>query len=552
MTATTVTRPGTSSRSTWRWVTFFLVAALIAGLCYYARTTEMVDDSFRMMATLVAIFLSLVMLGGWFVFFGGSRWWARLGLVLLACATVFGSLFIAFSQFIEVRGVSGDWVPEIALKSTPKKDYSLPTDPPVETPTVAPAPAGEVPDFARFLGSNGSNRLDGVGLEPDWEKHPPKQLWRKPVGAGWSAFAVVKERAVTQEQRGKFELVTCYNLRDGALLWSHKDEARFSEFQGGDGPRATPTIVGDKVFTMGATGILNGLTLDTGKSVWKESVNVLDDNGQKGLFPMWAKSDSPLVYHVKTGGDVRQLVVVTLGEDMKEPKALATLAAYDALTGERFWATGADKRAGYTTPIETRLCDTTQIVSVNGTSVTGHDPATGGVLWTFPWDNAWAKCSQPVPVGGDRLLLSMGYHVGAVLIQLERDGDKLKVKEPVVWQKPRSLRTTFSNVVVYQGYVYGLDDGVLQCVNLETGEQKWRAGRYRYGQVFGVDDMLIVQAEDGKVFLVAADPEKHRELGELDALHSKTWNNPVLVGRYLLLRDAEEAVCYELPLKGGK
>jgi outer membrane protein assembly factor BamB len=112
------------------------------------------------------------------------------------------------------------------------------------------------------------------------------------------------------------------------------------------------------------------------------------------------------------------------------------------------------------------------------------------------------------------------------------------------------MRTTFSNVVVYKDHVYGLDDGVLQCIELNTGVKKWRDGRYRYGQVLGVDDLLIVQAEDGKVILVAADPEKHRELGQIDALHDKTWNNPVLVGKYLLVRNAEEAVCYELPLKG--
>jgi hypothetical protein len=92
----------------------------------------------------------------------------------------------------------------------------------------------------------------------------------------------------------------------------------------------------------------------------------------------------------------------------------------------------------------------------------------------------------------------------------------------------------------------------LQCIDLNTGKKKWRAGNYRYGQVLGVDDLLIVQAENGTVYLVAADPEQHRELGELDALHDKTWNNPALVGKYLLLRNAEEAVCYELPLKGAK
>jgi outer membrane protein assembly factor BamB len=390
--------------------------------------------------------------------------------------------------------------------------------------------------------------LSGVGLDPDWEKHPPREVWRrsgdKAVGPAWSAFAVAQGRAVTQEQRGGFELVVCYHVPDGALMWSHKDEGRFSEFQGGDGPRATPTIVGDRVFTMGASGRLTCLELDTGKVVW--SKNVLDDNNQADKVPMWAKSNSPLVYDEKTADGVRQFVVVTLGEDQKNPKLSPILAAYDGKNGDHIWAAGAGG-SHYSTPILTTLAGTKQVVSVNANSVTGHDPATGTVLWEYPWESMFAKCSQPITIGDDKLFLSQGYGVGCLTIQVSKEGEKWNVPKQLWAQK--TMRTTFSNAVVYKDHVYGLDDGVLQCIDLNTGKNKWRAGRYRYGQVLGVDDLLIVQAEDGKVFLVAADPEKHRELAELDALHSKTWNNPVLVGKYLLLRNAEEAVCYELPLK---
>jgi outer membrane protein assembly factor BamB len=530
-----------SSRPVWRWVTFGVLVLLIMGAIVYIRTRNDLDAAFRMLLTILTVEASVVLFALWFLILGWSRWWVRLGALVAFFGILIGGSFFVW----EIRGVSGEWVPHFAFRWTQKADFRLPTDPPVEKPT-AMLPADDLAAFPRFLGPDGSNHVSGADLDPDWEKHPPRELWRKEVGAGWSAFAVAKGRAVTQEQRKDYELVTCYNVPDGALLWSHKDEGRFSEFQGGDGPRATPTIVGDRVFTMGAKGRLNCLELETGNVVW--SKNVLEDHEQKEFEPHWAKSDSPLVFDQETPDGARQLVVVTLGEDEKTRQSLTMLAAYDGKTGKPVWAEGKG-RSNYATPVLTTLSGTKQVVSVNGGSVTGHDPATGKVLWEYPWDNMWAKCSQPIAVGDDKLFLSLGYGVGCQTIQLGKEGEKWNVKQ--LWAE-KTMRTTFSNVVVYKDHVYGLDDGVLQCIDLNTGKSKWRAGRYRYGQVFGVDDLLIVQAEDGKVFLVAADPEQHRELAELDALHSKTWNNPVLVGKYLLVRNGEEAVCYELPLKGAK
>ncbi len=545
--ATTTLNPPRSTGTFWRWASFLLAALLIAGFFYYAHITDLVDDQQRMMAVDLAILASLVVFVSWFLIMGPWNWVIRLGLVIVGFALL-GGLIYAFTTQYEIRGVTGDWQPNIVKRGTPKPDESLPVTPPSETPKVVLTPGNDQSNFTGFLGSDGSNHVTGANLDPDWQKNPPKELWRKKVGSAWSAFAVVGSRAVTQEQRSNFEEVTCYNVPDGAVLWSHKDEGRFSEFQGGDGPRATPTIVGDHVFTMGAKGLLNCLELDTGNVVWAK--NVLKDNGQENNVPMWAKSNSPLVYDEKIGDTVRQLVVVTLGE--VKPETVPSLAAYDGKSGERVWTAGNDP-SSYVTPILTTLAGTRQVVSVNANSVTGHDPATGKVLGTYAWQSGmWAKCSQPVVIGDDRLLLTQGYHVGSHLIQVAKKDGKWTAQEPPVWVNKRGLRTTFSNVAIYKGHAYGLDDGVLQCIDVATGQEKWRQDRpykFRYGQVLGVDDLLLVQAEDGPVCLVAADPTGYRELAELDALHSKTWNNPVLVGKYLLLRNAEEAVCYEVPLQ---
>jgi len=151
-------------------------------------------------------------------------------------------------------------------------------------------------------------------------------------------------------------------------------------------------------------------------------------------------------------------------------------------------------------------------------------------------------------VSNDRLLLSKGYGVGAKLLQVSRSGQgDWQVAE--VWSNSRVLRTKFCNVVVQGDYVYGLSDGVLECVELASGQRVWKAGRYAQGQILGVGDLLIVQAESGEVALVEATSVGHRELGRFAALEGKTWNNPSLYGRYLLVRNAEQAACYELALE---
>jgi len=261
------------------------------------------------------------------------------------------------------------------------------------------------------------------------------------------------------------------------------------------------------------------------------------------------------VFDQETKEGVKQLVVVTLGDPPKGPIAsdhpgtgFHTVAAYDGATGQRVWAAGTD-RQGYATPVLATIAGVRQIVCVNAETVTGHDPASGKILWFYDWPEKMAKCSQPVVFPEDKIFLSMGYHVGGQMIQLTKSGDHWSANQ--VWAR-MVMRTTFSNVVVYKDHMYGIDDGTLQCIDPMTGAKEWREGNYRYGQILGVDDLLIVQSEKGKVFLVAANPDQFQELAVLDALHDKTWNNPVLVGKYLLLRNAVEAVCYELPLKDGK
>jgi outer membrane protein assembly factor BamB len=254
----------------------------------------------------------------------------------------------------------------------------------------------------------------------------------------------------------------------------------------------------------------------------------------------YGRSGSPLV-----AGD---LVVVPAGGPPDGRKV--SLVAYDKKTGERVWE-GGDQQISCSSPTLATLLGVEQVVIVNESSVSGHDVATGAVLWQHPWgegrSNANANVSQAMPLPPDRVFLSKGYGIGAALIELRLDGGDFAVEE--IWHANQVMRTKFTNPAIHDGYVYGLSDGILESIDLATGERMWKAGRYRQGQVLRVGDLLLVVAESGEVSLVEATPERRNHvLGSFQAVEGKTWNNPALYGPYLLVRNSAEAACYKLPL----
>jgi outer membrane protein assembly factor BamB len=346
------------------------------------------------------------------------------------------------------------------------------------------------------------------------------------MGAGWSGFAVANGIAVTQEQRADREMVVAYDLATGAPRWSHADAARFESTVAGDGPRATPTIAGRRVYTLGSTGVLNALDLATGRRLWTRDIGRDNDARQ----PDWGRSGSPLA--------MDDFVVVSAGGANER-----SLVAYQRETGEPAWHAGNDFTS-YSSPLVATLAGVRQIVSLNQASVTAHDPASGRILWEYPWPAPQPTVAQPLVLPGDRVLLSAGYGVGSKLLHVTREAEALRAT--LVWESLR-MKAKFTNLVVHEGFVYGLDEGVLVCLDLSNGERRWKSGRYGHGQVILAGDLLLVQTEEGDVVLVEPRPDSHRELARLSVFSQKTWNPPALAGRFLLLRNDAEAACYELP-----
>jgi outer membrane protein assembly factor BamB len=312
-------------------------------------------------------------------------WKRRLGLFGV-WLLVLGGLLGGLAATTRWEGsLNGGAVPRLIWKWQTKRDRHLDR---LEGSGEEASLRGEPGEFTQFLGPNRNGVLAGVALDPDWEAHPPRELWRREIGAGWSGFSVAAGRAVTQEQRGNEELVSCYDLGSGQPLWAHANETRFEEAMGGDGPRANPTIHRELVYAMGATGILDCLQLATGVPVW--SRHILADRSAGNV--MYGKACSPLI-----AGD---LVIVT-GGVAPGPAVLA----FDRLTGHPVWSAGEDA-ASYASPVLATLAGREQIVSVNQNTVTGHDVATGAILWIWDWPAKMPKPAQAQPAGADRLFVS--------------------------------------------------------------------------------------------------------------------------------------------------
>jgi outer membrane protein assembly factor BamB len=332
---------------------------------------------------------------------------------------------------------------------------------------------------------------------------------------------------VTQEQRGTTEAIVCYETATGKVCWIHPNpHARFSEWQGGDGPRATPTITGGRVYAMGATGILDCLDGTTGNVIWSQ--NVLAETSTHNLT--YGKTCSPLV--------TDELVIVTGGGGGP------SLIAYHKLDGLLAWKAG-DETPGYASAVPATIGGIKEILTINSQSVAGHALSEGHLLWRFDWPGGMPKVPQPMPLGQDRLLISAGYGLGTYLLQVKTDADGRQSVESI-WDT-RHLKPKMSNFVVHQNFVYGLDDAILTCLDLTTGKRMWRGDSYGFGQLLLVDDLLLIQAESGEVALVEASPAGFHELGRFQAISGKTWNNPALSGHKLLVRNDHEAACFELP-----
>lgn len=448
-------------------------------------------------------------------------------LALVAAALVFAYLVRFHGVRVErdgsgIKPIVSVYKPEEHLKAIRENKAPAVAEP--VTAVEPPVPEAK-PYWTDFRGPKRDGSYDEMPILTKWPANGPERLWKKPVGGGYASFVIADGRAFTIEQRGNQEAVAAYDMTTGREVWSDAWDASFQESMGGDGPRATPTWHDGKVYALGAEGELRCLDDKTGRVIW--SKNILRENGASNL--QWGMSGAPLI--------VDNSVVVLPGGPADK-----SVVAYDKSNGQLLWHALNDKQA-YTSPMLVTLAGERQILVVTGSRAVGLTPS-GKMLWEHPWTTEYdINASQPVIAGPDTFILSAGYGHGAALIRISRSGDAYKAD--TVWQNNR-MKNKFTSSVLHDGYLYGLDEAILACIDAKTGDLKWKGGRYGYGQVVLASGHIIVTTEDGDVALVRATPERHEELVRFSALSGKTWNHPAIANGVLLVRNTTEMAAYRI------
>jgi len=429
--------------------------------------------------------------------------------------------------------------PPAAPAEIPKEPVAAkPVDKPAALPEVAataktepaaPAVTETPADWPGFRGPERDSIIRGVRINTDWSASPPIEMWRRPIGPGWSSFAVRGHLLYTQEQRGDDEVVACYNVTTGDPVLAHRDSARFWESNGGAGPRATPTFSHGRVYTFGATGIMNALDAANGAVVWSRNAA----SGTDTKVPIWGFSSSPLV--------VDDVVIVA---------ASGTLAAYDLATGNPRWV-GPARGGSYSSPHLVTIDGVAQILLLSGLGAISVAPADGALLWEHSWEGG-AIVQPALTADGDVLInaQSMSGGMATRRIAVAHGPGGWTVEER--WTS-NGLKPYFNDFVIHEGHAFGFDGSILACIDLEDGKRKWKGGRYGNGQLVLLpdQDLLLVLSEEGELALVGATTDQFKELARFPALDGKTWNHPVLVGDVLLVRNGQEMAAFRLSLAGG-
>jgi outer membrane protein assembly factor BamB len=294
-------------------------------------------------------------------------------------------------------------------------------------------------------------------------------------------------------------------------------------------PRATPTYHDGRIYALGAEGEFRVLDAAKGTVVWRR--NILSENRAKNVT--WGMSASPLIVDDK--------VIVLPGGAHG-----TSVVAYNKATGDIVW-TAQDDEAGYTSPMLVTIAGLRQLLVVSGIRAMGLTVDGGRLLWEYPWRTFnGINAAQPIVFqhnGVDRVFLSASYGTGAVVFEVLRSGDTFRTQK--IWENQR-MKNRFTSSVLLDGHIYGLDESILACIDANTGEQKWKGGRYGYGQVLLAGDHLIVLTEDGEVVLVKATPARHEEVAKFTAISGKTWNHPVIASGRLLVRNIQEMAAFDI------
>ena len=376
-------------------------------------------------------------------------------------------------------------------------------------------------DWPQWRGPNRDGISKETGILKAWPAEGPKVIWKAPSGEGYSGIVVANDKLYTLHATRTEELLVCLDAKTGKEVWRFVLDQPFQNDQG-NGPRSTPSVDGDRVFALSASGKLAAINTKTGAKVWGHDLR--EEYG--GKIPTWGVSTSPMV-----DGDLLLVDVGGSGDN--------GVMAFNKKTGSVVWKTATDV-PGYSAPIVVTVGGVKQILFFTGTSLISVSPTDGKKYWSHPWRTSYdVNAATPVFISPDKVFISSGYNVGAAVLKIKGN----QVEE--VW-KSQVMRNHWASPVLLGDYLYGFDEATLKCINVNTQEDKWAKRGLGKGALIFADGNLIVLSERGKLLLVEAKPDEHIEKTSAQVLRGRCWTVPTLANGRLYVKNQEEIVCLDL------
>jgi outer membrane protein assembly factor BamB len=368
-------------------------------------------------------------------------------------------------------------------------------------------------DWPRWRGPN----ADGISVEKDWDpmmvNEQNKPLWTAQVGQGFSAITVADGKAVTMGNIKDTDVVFCFDAQTGKEVWKYEYKESLGAKWYDGGTHGTPTVEDGKVYTLSKFGKVFCLSLADGKVIWQKEL--------KFKTPEWGFAGSGVIVGDKIIFNVSDRGV-----------------ALNKATGEQIWA-GDNNASGYSTAV---IVDQSVYI-MDGENLRCVNIDTGASIWSYPWKTSYGVNAADPIVQGNEIFITSGYNHGCSLIKVENN-------TPVkVWEN-KNMRSQMSGPVLIDGFLYGIDDAQLVCLDWKTGEKKWTEKSVGKGSLMAADGKLIVIGEKGKLSIAKATPEKFDVISSMQAIESYCWTMPTLAYGKIYLRNAKgKVVCLDVSQK---
>ncbi|HUS72188.1 MAG TPA: PQQ-binding-like beta-propeller repeat protein [Sedimentisphaerales bacterium] len=382
--------------------------------------------------------------------------------------------------------------------------------------------AVEAADWSNWRGPNHNGISNETGWVATWPEAGPKVLWEKSLGTGFASMAVSKGRVYAMGNIKDNDILYCLDADTGKEIWKKSYPCPLFKKDHEGGPCATPTVDGDSVYTFSKNGDAVRFRAATGEVVWHKKLN--KDLGFK--HPTWYFASSPFI--------IDNMVILNAGTNG---------VALNKADGSVIWQNGKGA-AGYSTAVPFTMDGQRCVAIFSAKEMVALVAETGKILWKIPWKTSYDVNAADAIITGDKIFLSSGYNKGCALFKIgSSDFTEL-------WRN-KNMRNHFNSCVLWKGYIYGVDETTVKCLDFKTGQEQWSQKGFGKGSLMLSDEKLIILSDKGKLAIAEASPTGFRQLSSAQILpNKKCWTVPVLANGRIYARNNPDGRLVCLDVRG--